>query len=92
MTKKDFEIYVSEQLLKANSMDNKLKRTNIQIIATDIYIERYLPVKVLNMVHDLLSPQSFGRSTEKKRLMENFEAMFSILGDKIKKEEQFDAK
>ena len=65
-----------------SAYDSKIEKLKLDTLNTDIYLERFLEVKVLNIIHNIHEP-SISNYGDKKEFLTNLNNKFKELEKKI---------
>lgn len=72
-----------------DAMTYKHNQLKTQLLLTDIYIDRYFPIRMVNLIHDV-GQGAFGEYNDNKKFLENVDRKFKWLNEKLRTEEQYD--
>ena len=72
-----------------DALTYKQNQLKTQLLLTDIYIDRYFPIRVVNLVHDC-GKEAFGDYNDNKKFLENIDKKFKQLKEKLMSEELYD--
>ena len=72
-----------------NAIRHNVSHLSNENAKTEIYLDRYLPCKILNMIRDM-TEESITDYNGRKEFCERVKAQFDLFKDKIKREEHED--
>mgnify|MGYP006893842083 CR=1 FL=1 len=68
-----------------------MENMRLNLVQTDIYLDRYLPVSTLNLIKEVCE-DSFSKFRDKKCFLQELDGKYQEVLAKIKKEEKIDSK
>ena len=74
-----------------SAYDAQIEKIRVNSLNTDIYLERFLEVKMLNLIHDM-TESSISNYSDRKEFLTNLNKRFKELEKRILEDSQIDAK
>ena len=74
-----------------SAYDAQIEKIRVDTLNTDIYLERFLEVKMLNLIHDM-TESSISNYSDRKEFLTNLNKRFKELEKRILEDSQIDAK
>ena len=74
-----------------SAYDAKIEKVKVDILNTDVYLERFLECKILNIIHDVNGP-SISNYMDRKEFLTTLSKKFKEIDQKIKEDNHADVK